>query len=118
MKRQTIAAGLVLGVAVGAQAATGPEMLTVYHLDGGRLLLTHYCIAGNQPRMQLRAYNASTGELKFEFLDATDLPNPGAGHMHDATLRLVDGRHLSTTWQFYENGRTKMTETEEYTRLR
>src|SRR4051794_29447205 len=30
-------------------AANRPEMLTVYHLDGNRLLLTHYCMAGNQP---------------------------------------------------------------------
>jgi len=28
----------------------GPQtMLTVYHLDGDDLLLTHYCVAGNQP---------------------------------------------------------------------
>src|SRR5579863_8610060 len=29
-----------------------PAMMTVYHLDGDRLILTHYCMAGNQPRMQ------------------------------------------------------------------
>ena len=32
----------------------GPEdMITMFHLDGpNRLLMTHYCGAGNQPRMQ------------------------------------------------------------------
>src|ERR671939_399585 len=29
--------------------ADRPEMVTLYHLDGSRLLLTHYCMAGNQP---------------------------------------------------------------------
>src|SRR5438477_10450809 len=28
------------------------EMLTVYHLDGGSLVLTHYCMLGNQPHMK------------------------------------------------------------------
>ena len=53
-----------------------PAMLTVYYLDGDRLLLTHYCMAGNQPRMQARAFNPETGEVAFEFLDATNL-TPG-----------------------------------------
>src|SRR5713226_971817 len=38
----------------GGTALKMPAMLTVYHLDGERLLLTHYCMAGNQPRMQAR----------------------------------------------------------------
>src|SRR5579872_2208685 len=28
-----------------------PSMLTVFHFNGDRLMLTHYCEAGNQPRM-------------------------------------------------------------------
>ncbi len=87
-------------------------MLTVYHLDGGRLLLTHYCMAGNQPRMEARSFNPETGEL-----DATNLP-AGAGHMHNATLHLVDKDHFSSSWEFYENGRLKSAEAAQYTRVR
>ena len=29
------------------------EMVSVYHLDGEDLRLTHYCAAGNQPRLKL-----------------------------------------------------------------
>ena len=32
---------------------TSHEMLTVYHLEGDDLVLTHYCAMGNQPRMKL-----------------------------------------------------------------
>src|SRR5688500_4572531 len=40
------------------------EMVTVYHLDGSSLMLTHYCAVGNQPRMKATA--AST-PAKIEF---------------------------------------------------
>ena len=35
-----------------AKGDTSPNapMLTVFHMDGDHLLLTHYCEAGNQPR--------------------------------------------------------------------
>lgn len=97
---------------------TMPSMVTVYYVDGGRLLLTHYCMLGNQPRMEVNAFNAGTGELDFQFLDATNLASPGAGHMHNAKLRIVDNSHLVSEWQFYENGQPKFSETAKYTRVR
>jgi len=95
-----------------------PEMITMFHLDGSRLILTHYCMAGNQPRMQARAFQPETGEIRFQFLDATNLVSPGAGHMHNATYRIVDHDHVESQWQFYENGAPKMTESAQYTRVR
>lgn len=95
-----------------------PEMLTVYHLDGKRLVLTHYCMAGNQPRMEARSFNPGTGDLAFDFLDATNMPNPNAGHMRTVSMKLIDDKHLSSVWRFYENGRMKMNVTAQYTRVR
>jgi hypothetical protein len=95
-----------------------PEMLTVYHLDGKRLVLTHYCMAGNQPRMEARSFNPGTGDLQFQFVDATNLPDPNAGHMRSVAMRLIDDKHLAAEWRFYENGQVKMTESAEYTRVR
>ena len=95
-----------------------PAMMTVYHLDGDRLLLTHYCMAGNQPRMQARSFNAETGEIDFQFLDITNLAGPKAGYMHNAKMRIVDANHLTSEWQFFENGGPKMVESAEYTRVR
>lgn len=97
---------------------TMPAMLTVYHLDGDRLLLTHYCMAGNQPRMQAKAFNAQTGEVDFKFLDATNLTSPNAGHMRNAKIRIVDKDHLTAEWQFYEDGKPKATESFKYTRVK
>jgi len=95
-----------------------PEMMTVYYVDGDRLLLTHYCMAGNQPRMQARSFNPETGAVEFQFLDATNLTTPGAGHMHNAKIRIADHDHLVTEWEFYENGQKKMSESAQYTRVR
>jgi hypothetical protein len=94
-----------------------PAMLTVYYLDGDRLLMTHYCMAGNQPRMQARAFNSETGEVDFEFLDATNL-KPGDGHMHNAKFWVAGNDHFSSEWEFYENGQRKMDETAQYTRVK
>ena len=94
-----------------------PAMVTVYYLDGDRLLLTHYCMAGNQPRMQARTFNPETGEVDFEFLDATNL-TPGGGHMHNAKIFLSGNDHYSDAWEFYVNGQPTKAETSQYTRVK
>jgi hypothetical protein len=93
-------------------------MVTVYYLDGGRLLLQHYCMAKNQPRMKAASYDASKNELSFGFLDATGLASPTTGHMHNATFHFIDADHISQEWQFFENGKPKFTESMQYTRVR
>jgi hypothetical protein len=95
-----------------------PPMLTVYYVDGERLLLTHYCMAGNQPRMQARRINAAAGEIDFDFLDATNLASPSAGHMHTAKVRLTDDNHFSSEWTYFENGQKKFGELAKFTRVR
>jgi hypothetical protein len=93
-------------------------MVTVYYRDGGRLLLQHYCMAKNQPRMQADSFDADKGKLHFDFLDASGLASPQAGHMHSVTFYFTDADHMSQEWQFVENGKPKFTETAQYTRQR
>src|SRR5215469_14869214 len=93
-------------------------MVTVYYLDGGRLLMQHYCMAKNQPRMKAESFDASKNELHFAFLDATGLASPEAGHMHNATFRFLDADHVTQEWQFFENGKPKFTESIQYARVR
>ena len=55
----------------------GPEnMITMFHMDGDRLLMTHYCGAGNQPRMKVVSSDAKS--VSFEFFDGTNIA-PGDG---------------------------------------
>ena len=63
--------------------------LTIYHLDGERLIATHYCPQGNQPRLAATA--SDNGEIRFTFLDATGL-DPNESYQHDLSLeRNADG---------------------------
>lgn len=84
---------------------TGPEnMITMFHLDGDRLLMTHYCGAGNQPRM--KATLAPDGKsVSFEFLDATNLASPDAGHMHHVVFSMPDADHHTEQWTFLDHGK-------------
>jgi hypothetical protein len=78
-------------------------MVTVYHKDGDQLMLTHYCGAGNQPRMRADK-GAQGGVLRFSFVDATNMPNPDAGHMHKLALTFRDPDHLTQEWTFRDKG--------------
>jgi hypothetical protein len=93
-------------------------MLTVYYLDGGQLVLTHYCMAQNQPHMQAQSFDSAIGDLQFAFVGASGLPGPEAGHMHNASFRFIDADHFSTDWQFFEGGKLKFNETVQYRRVR
>jgi hypothetical protein len=84
----------------------GPEnMISMFHLDGpNRLLLTHYCGAGNQPRMQATA--SSDGKtITFDFLDATNLATPDAGHMQRVVIAILDPNHHTEDWTFADHGK-------------
>jgi len=84
----------------------GPEnMISMFHLDGpNKLILTHYCGAGNQPRMQ--ASPSPDGKtLTFDFLDATNLASPEAGHMNRVVIAMQDPNHHTQEWTFVDHGK-------------
>ncbi|HKY31403.1 MAG TPA: hypothetical protein VJV23_02620 [Candidatus Polarisedimenticolia bacterium] len=89
-------------------------MLTVYHLDGGDLLLTHYCMAGNQPRM--RAEQVAGDEVRFEMRDATGMESPAEGHMRQAVFRFHGDGSFTSAWTFRKDGKDAFTEEATYRR--
>jgi hypothetical protein len=89
---------------------TGQEdMITMFHLDGGRLLMTHYCAAGNQPRM-VASLSPDGKTITFDFLDATNLLPSQGGHMERVVFTLIDADHHSEDWQFAQDGGQKLHE--------
>src|SRR5262245_36608046 len=95
----------------------GGHMVTAYHLDGSTLVLTHYCIAKNQPTLKADRFDARSGEIQFEFLRASNLASDKAGHMRRAHYRLEDANHFTTSWDFFQDGKKTMTEVESFTRV-
>jgi hypothetical protein len=95
----------------------GQEMLTAYHLDGSRLVLTHYCVAGNQPQMVAEKFDSTSGELDFAFAGGSNIA-PGAGHMHDAVFHLASNDRFDAKWDFVEAGKVKFSEEIHYTRTK
>ncbi len=83
----------------------GRESLTLYHLDGSRLLATHYCPQGNQPRLQLTAVK-DDGTLSFEFLDGTNLDVKDKSHQQSFWLHLDGERAFTRAETYVENHST------------
>lgn len=83
-------------------------MVTLYHLDGDELVLTHYCETGNQPRM--KATELGDGRLAFDFVDATGLTSPEDGHMHSMVMQIGGDGRLQSAWTWRENGEDKFQE--------
>jgi len=83
----------------------GEEMISMIHLDGSnRLLLTHYCAAGNQPRMQASA-SLDGKTITFNFVDATNLDSPQSGHMDHVAISMLDANHHTEAWTFTDHGK-------------
>jgi hypothetical protein len=85
-------------------AGSPHEMVTLYTLDNGRLVLTHYCIMNNQPHMVALP---PTEDNAVEFVcDGApgNVASEDVKHMHRGKLTLVDPGSLHSEWQTAENG--------------
>ena len=73
------------------------DPITMFYMDNGQLMLTHYCDAGNRPRMVAKE-SADGKSVEFEFLDVAGITQ--YGHMHHALITRIDDNHHSEDWTF------------------
>jgi hypothetical protein len=73
------------------------DPITMVYMDGDRLMLTHYCDAGNRPRMVGKIV-ADGNTVEFDFLDVAG--NLQYGHMHHAVFTVIDADHHTEDWTF------------------
>ncbi len=82
--------------------------LSLYTLDGGAILLTHYCAMtpdGHQVRLRTSTLDGAPDRLDFAFVAATNLHSKTAPHMRRAILLITDRDHYSEKWTKVDDGK-------------
>ncbi len=73
------------------------EMTNVYHMDGGSMLLTHYCAVGNQPRMRAEGAAGERHRVQVRRRDQQDLGDQAC--MGEMTIEFKDSDHIVERWR-------------------
>lgn len=102
MEIEVIARGTTVIQRSSFEAHPNEAMLTAYHRDGADLVLTHYCVAGNQPRLVARDFGDDG--LTFVWRDGTNLASRDEGHMDSVRYGFPAENELTARWSWYENG--------------
>jgi hypothetical protein len=75
--------------------------VTMFYLDNDRLQLTHYCDAGNRPRMVART-SPDGKTVDFDFVDVAG--STQYGHMQHVAFTFIDADHHTEEWTFLMPG--------------
>jgi hypothetical protein len=78
--------------------------MTVYHFETEKLIATHYCPLGNQPRLELVS---TTKEqlFTFTFVSATNLPDKNLSHQHKFEIQIKNSDKFWRSETYLENGK-------------
>jgi hypothetical protein len=77
--------------------------LTVFHLDKGKLALTHYCGSGNQPRMRVQTIDDR--KIAFTMYDITNLSRPQAYHTTGLEVVFLSDDRVDLLYRGTSDGR-------------
>ena len=83
------------------------EMVSIYHLDGKELRMTHYCALKNQPRVKLDRVNSTPDELIFVFDGGTNFDPAKDPHIHALRIKFLKDGEVASTWEAYAGGKKK-----------
>jgi len=78
----------------------GPEMITMFTVDGDHLIATHYCAAKNQPQMVTATITDVQKPLAFSLVRVTGMKSPDDWHNTGLTVIQEDNDHLTQEWTY------------------
>jgi hypothetical protein len=81
------------------------NMITMYAPDGDSILATHYCAAGNQPRMRAKGSGGDAAPIDFRFVDAANVQDPNGEIMQRLVITIQDRDHFEQAWTSRSNGK-------------
>ena len=84
----------------------GPEMITMFTVDGDHLIATHYCSARNQPQMATSPITDARKPLEFSLVRVTGLQSPDDFHNTGLTVIQEDNDHLTQEWSYQHKDKT------------
>ncbi len=93
-------------------------MATLAYLDNGRLLLTHYCEARNQPTLVASSQSGDGNTVVFTFLSGTGMKSRNDGHMDKVVMKFVNGDSYTDQWTWFSGGKEQWLEEIEHRRVR
>jgi hypothetical protein len=81
---------------------SGGTLENTFHLDVDKLMVTHYCGSGNQPRMRVRELDDR--HMTFEMFDITNLANPQSYHTTNLDIVFVGPDRIDLTYRGTSGG--------------
>ena len=105
--RYDVIAGGSTVLETSVDAHPDQTMATAFHMDGDRLMLTHYCMAKNQPRLEATGFADGSRTVVFTFRDGANIPTRDKGHMDKAVFTFEAPGRVTSRWTWYENGKEK-----------
>lgn len=93
---------------------TKHEMVTLYREEGGALVLTHYCVSGNQP--EFRAERTAPNQIVYRMTKISNLDEKNEPHMRQGTVTWLGEDSIRTEWLEYRGDEVTFTARYQLTR--
>jgi hypothetical protein len=87
---------------------TPHEMVSIYNDENGELVMTHYCMMRNQPKLKLVA--ADKNEILLEMVEGNGVKKTD-DHMHSLKIKFTGKDEITQEWDGYKDGKLAGTPT-------